>query len=87
MTKRFQHNGKKYRACFFYVLEREYRNSHREGKTHVYLESEDGYGKDLFLSVYYRPERTLDDHMGNTPCGYYVNITLPDGKRKRVYIY
>lgn len=38
------------------------------------------------LKVYYRPERTWDDHLGNTPCGYYVNAPLPSGKRKRVYL-
>ena len=36
--------------------------------------------------VYYRHERTWDDHMGNTPCGYYTNVPLGNGKRKRVYI-
>lgn len=29
------------------------------------------------LKVYYRHERTWDDHMGNTECGYYVNLPLP----------
>ena len=39
------------------------------------------------LSVYYRHERTWDDHMGNTPCGYYVIVPLPGRERKRVYIF
>lgn len=39
------------------------------------------------LKAYYRPEKTLDDHMGNTPCGEYVNIPLPDGSKKRAYLY
>ena len=44
--------------------------------------------------VYYRPEKTLDDHMGNTPCGLYTIVPLRyfDGEqmrtqRKRVYIF
>lgn len=38
--------------------------------------------------VYYRPERTWDDHCGNTPCGYYVIVKLPTtGERKRVYMF
>ena len=36
--------------------------------------------------VYYRPERTWDDHLGNTYCGYYFNVKWPDGKKQRVYI-
>lgn len=40
-----------------------------------------------YLKVHYRPERTWDDHMGNTPCGYYVNLPLPYTKKtKRFYI-
>lgn len=40
------------------------------------------------LKVYYRPERTWDDHMGNTPCGYYVNLPLPfKCGTKRWYLY
>lgn len=40
-----------------------------------------------WLKMYYRPERTWNDHMGNTPCGYYVNAPFPGGKRRRVYLY
>ena len=36
------------------------------------------------LRVYYRHEKTLDDHMGNTPCGYYCNVPIA-GKRYRIY--
>ena len=37
------------------------------------------------LKMYYRHERTWDDHIGNTPCGYYVIV--PYNKEKhRVYI-
>ena len=40
------------------------------------------------LKAYYRHERTWDDHMGNTPCGYYVNVPIPFSKKKRrMYIY
>ena len=35
----------------------------------------DGY-KELSLKMYYRPERTWDDHMGNTPCGYYAIVPI-----------
>lgn len=38
------------------------------------------------LKVYYRHERTWDDHMGNTYCGYYVNLPLPNGSKKRAYL-
>lgn len=38
------------------------------------------------LKTYFRHERTWDDHMGNTPCGYYCNVPLTKGERKRVYI-
>ena len=39
------------------------------------------------LKIYYRPERTWDDHMGNTPCGSYVNLPFPDGTKKRAYLF
>ena len=42
-----------------------------------------GYHK---TKIYYRHERTWDDHMGNTPCGYYTNVMFK-GKKRRVYIY
>lgn len=43
------------------------------------------------LKMYYRHEKTWDDHMGNTPCGYYANVPIQkhlDGKTeyKRVYL-
>lgn len=43
-------------------------------KTHAYIYL-DGY-KPMKLKMYYRHERTWDDHMGNTPCGYYVNVPI-----------
>ena len=39
------------------------------------------------LKMYFRHERTWDDHMGNTPCGYYVNLPLPNGTTKRAYLH
>ena len=39
------------------------------------------------LKVYYRHERTWDDHMGNTCCGDYVLVPVGYGKRKRIYIH
>ena len=39
------------------------------------------------LKVYYRHERTWDDHLGNTPSGYFVNAPLKNGKKKRIYLY
>lgn len=42
------------------------------------------------LKMYYRHERTWDDHMGNTPCGYYANVPIlkANGRaeRRRVYL-
>ena len=38
------------------------------------------------LKVYYRHEKTWNDHMGNTPCGYFVNVPV-NGKKKRIYIH
>lgn len=45
-----------------------------------------GYREHAF-KIYYRPERTLDDHMGNTPCGDYINLRFPNGKKERAYLY
>jgi len=47
--------------------------------------------KVVTLKMYYRHERTWDDHLGNTPCGYYVIVPIPVGngnkiERKRVYL-
>ena len=39
------------------------------------------------LKVKYRPERTWNDHMGNTPCGYYVTLPMPGGSHRRAYLY
>ena len=67
-------DGRKYEIDFFCVIE--------NGKTTYYVDNV------LHTTrVYWRSERTWDDHMGNTPCGYYVIVPLPSGERKRVYIY
>jgi hypothetical protein len=46
--------------------------------------------KVLILKMHYRHERTWDDHMGNTPCGYYCIVPIHVGnnkvERKRVYL-
>ena len=55
------------------------------GKTELYVIDNSGY-KHHKLKVYYRPERTLNDHLGNTPCRYYVNIPHK-GKKYRVYMF
>lgn len=68
------------------VIEKEYSNVNTEGKTYVFVQSDYSF-KEHHLSVYYRPERTWDDHMGNTPSGYYCNVPMPNGKRKRVYMF
>ena len=79
-------SGAKMTVDFPCIIEREYANKNRDGKTYVYIENE-WYYKELHLSVYYRPERTWDDHMGNTPCGYYCIVPFPTGERKRIYMF
>lgn len=39
------------------------------------------------LKMYFRHERTWDDHLGNTPCGYYVIVPITRNERKRMYLY
>ena len=84
MTKYVESNGRKFCIDFYCVIE--------GGKTTaaIYEITKNGsniWFRDRHLSVYYRHERTLDDHMGNTPCGYFVNFPLPTGERKRVYMF
>ena len=43
--------------------------------------------KVVTLKTYFRNERTWDDHMGNTPSGYYVNLPVYKNERKRIYIH
>lgn len=47
---------------------------------------EQPFYKEVTSKLYYRPEKTWDDHMGNTECGYYVIANL-SGHKHRVYIY
>lgn len=42
--------------------------------------------KFVTLKMYFRHERTLDDHMGNTPCGYYAIVPITKNERRRVYL-
>ena len=68
----------------------------KHGKTHVveFIEiienGKTGYYVDNTYhktTVYYRHERTWDDHMGNTPCGYFVIAPITHDERKRVYMF
>lgn len=79
-------NGVEYAIDFFATIDKSKANNKREGTTIVSVEW-GCWSRILELSVYYRPERTWDDHMGNTPCGYFCNIPLPTGERKRVYMF
>ena len=71
-------DGTKYEIDFYCVID--------DGKIEYSVKSDCGY-RTHNTKVYYRHERTWDDHMGNTPCGYYTNVPLGNGKVKRVYIY
>ena len=42
--------------------------------------------KVMTLKMYCRHERTWDDHMGNTPCGYYAIVPVNSKERRRVYL-
>ena len=54
----------------------------------IYLSIFDGWNyRTVNLKMYYRPERTWDDHLGNTPCGYYANVPITRKQKKRVYLY
>lgn len=69
-------NGK-HTVDFFAVI---YKDKKGNDVTDVYV---DNYHMHT-LRVYYRHERTWDDHMGNTPCGYYCNVPIA-GKKHRIY--
>ena len=71
-------NGVKYEIDFYCVID--------NGKIEYSVKGAGGY-KTHNTKVYYRHERTWDDHLGNTPCGYYTNVPLGNGKTKRVYIF
>ena len=36
------------------------------------------------LKMHFRHEKTWDDHMGNTYCGYYIDVPIK-GVKRRVY--
>lgn len=82
MAKYITVDGYKFRVEFPCIIE--------DGKTYVSIDIFTGSGYHWFnthhLKVYYRPERTWNDHMGNTPCGYYVNVPV-NGHRVRVYMF
>lgn len=83
-------NGKHYSIEFPCVIEKDKASRNGEGKTWVYVVEKDNIFSEYYehyLQVYYRHERTWDDHMGNTPCGYYCNVPLPDGSTRRVYMF
>lgn len=83
-TKYFTVNGEHFKVEFPCTIE--------DGKTWVdvyfFSGSKFYYHSEHHLKTYYRHERTWDDHLGNTPCGYYVNVPLPYGcGTKRVYVF
>lgn len=53
-------------------------------ETHVYYIL-DGM-KEKKAKLHYRPERTWDDHMGNTPCGLYFVARFPGNHSARFYL-
>ena len=71
--------GNKYTVDFYSVIE--------DGKIWCDIYANGFYHDTKHLKTYYREERTWDDHMGNTPCGYYVLCPVLHGKRKRVYVF
>lgn len=83
MAKYITVDGYKFRVEFPCVIE--------DGKTYVQVDMADRDGhyhwvSTHYLKVGYRHERTWDDHLGNTPCGYYVTVPI-NGHRVRVYIF
>lgn len=65
-----------------YIIEE---NGWEDGYIYLSVYSGICYCKEHKLKMHYRHERTWDDHMGNTPCGYYAIV--PIGKeRKRIYL-
>ena len=85
-VKYFHVNGRTVKVSFPCIIEKAYANAKMDGKTWVYV-NDGAYYSVHFLAVYYRHERTWDDHMGNAPCGYYCNVPFPDGSVKRVYMF
>ena len=89
MRRIIESRGRKYRIDFPCIIEKDKASKNGEGKTLVEITSPTDifFWEEHYLQVYYRHERTLDDHMGNTPCGYYVNVPLPTGETKRIYMF
>lgn len=85
MTK-YLHDERRTAVAFDCIIERDKATANSEGKTWVSVRDDYGY-REHYLSVYFRPERTWNDHMGNTECGYFVNLPMPGGKKKRVYMF
>lgn len=43
--------------------------------------------KVVTLRMYYKPYKTWDEFMGNKPCGYYCNASIPGFKgKKRIWL-
>ena len=70
-------DGTKYEIDFYCIID--------NGKIEYSVKSDYGYSTHN-TKVYYRHERTWDDHMGNTPCGYYFTVIWPDHSKQRVYL-
>ena len=78
MRKQYlQHNGIKFTVEHSYI---------EDGKVYLSIWDECYGYSEHHLKAYYRSERTWDDHMGNTPCGYYVQLPI-HGTKKRVYLF
>lgn len=88
MSRFVTSKGREYRIDFPCTIDKSRASKNGEGKTWVEITSPADifYWDEHCLQVYYRHERTWDDHMGNTPCGFYVNVPLPTGETKRVYM-
>ena len=78
MASYFKHNGKTYKVDI-------YGYDHETGKFVVSIESP--YYMMHTLKGYFTDERTWDQHMGNAPWGWYVNLPIEGGHHKRLYIY
>lgn len=68
-NKYFKIDGDSYKVDVYTVID-------EAGKVELDVWKNGNYHGYHYLKAYYRPERTLDDHMGNTPCGYYVNVPV-----------
>lgn len=71
-------NSRTHKIDFFEAIER------KGNKQYIGYYVDNCYHR---TQVYFRHERTWDDHMGNTPCGYYTNVPITRSETKRVYIF